>query len=1670
MATNTTPVVEAAAGGGSDVGGGRGYGQTAAVQFMLRHAPNGIEQDGSNWERWRKAVDVAVAMLDEDAHEVHYGTLTKPESTASAKEKLKFSRAEMRLYAFLSMVVGSSWESFADTAGSDIVSALEKRFGGSATVAELYAEWSKLSNDCLVHPHELAEHYEAMKLQRRRTEDMFTKYRSAQAKTTGSPAPLGKALEDDVFHMIFVMSLPESLRKIVFLHHNKERDVDTLANSLIAYLKNERLALDNPNHPTESAFAARSASSPRSSFRASPSASRFSSPRHTSGYSRTNSITPASPSPSFGRPTQRTSSNASTPWYQSADEVPGAERWGLFRSPKGMKFRAPRGTCFDCWQEGHFAKDAACPVQRREATSGEIKAKRLAEMGITVTPANAAALVSFGVEEDRASREWNVAESEYYTAGAGPLALFASPDDPESWSSPFFDHLSDESRTANPATAAVARPMARAAVVETIMPFADPGVTATDFVAKISPSSRSFLSRLKQLAPSAFARLASVLSVSPAAPLSSGSFIFDTGASIHLTDDRSTLHDYIELPIDRQVVIGGAFGGSGKAIGRGTLVADFTLPDGSISRLRIRGVFFTPGLGHKLISGYQVLEAGFKFFGDADRLDLLDPSGRLVARMPVVKERSAVIVQASWVLPVPASPVTRRPPSPVQRADALVATDVNLWHGRLGHVGEERMRRMEREDLAGGVQFAGSLLPCEACASAKIPKDPVSREASRRAAFPLQRLHSDVWGPAPAAGRRQGERYVFSIQDDRSRFIWARGMRTRDEVGPLVVDTITMLQRQQEASGRKNKVGRFRRDGALEYNSSLVNAFFRSEGIVAEPTVRYAHNQNGVVERSWRSVFEMARTWLVRSGLPRSFWTLAALSAVHVLNRLPTTSNEGGSSPYEEYFAQKPDIAHLRVWGCVAHVFADYSKINKLEPRRQRCYFVGYLETAEGDDRKGWLFYEPESKRFIEGVQVAWFEDHFVADQSPAWLEKEREALRRWDPMEGGDEDKGADLIEGVQGVQAPGEEGREHFVPLDGAPAFNFKKGLLALAAHPITPDRPILSGAALDLDLEEGQEGVERVADIEFVDDVAQFDARIVSKDPHFDTPSIREALNREDKAEWLTALAVELEAFAQRGVWDDELIELPPGARAMPLKWVLLIKRDEHGHVLKYKARLVARGDLQRPGVDFGEVFSSTIRFSTILTLLALATLHGWDIKRFDVTAAFLHGRLDERHPLYAQQVPGFVDPDRPRLVRRLRRSLYGLRQAGRKWNETFVEKLKSLGFSQSRADPSLFVRRRHGKIAIVPIHVDDGLVLGDDDLRQVIEDLSASLDDSVKEEPLTLFLGVRIRRRTDGSISLDQRHYVEKLIDRFDFNAECSKATETPASLAADLKPIQPGEVVVKERYREMLGALLYIAICTRPDISYAVSVASRFGAEPAQRHWVQLKRILRYVASTREQGLVYSPSSSSQLVGFTDADHAADPSTRRSISGWVFTLAGAAVDWQSKRQAVVSISSTEAEYYSFSSAVREALWLRSLFVDLGIPPSGPTLIRADNRSMITLANHPASHHRTKHFAVHASFSRERVANGDVQLEWMPTDELPADMLTKALASAKHRRFCEKVGLADCHLEGVCWRTVVEGSEVLMARWKDLDGEDDEEIFGGDDLGSSARLEAFPHVAH
>ncbi|GAA5994576.1 hypothetical protein JCM11641_007214 [Rhodosporidiobolus odoratus] len=530
--------------------------------------------------------------------------------------------------------------------------------------------------------------------------------------------------------------------------------------------------------------------------------------------------------------------------------------------------------------------------------------------------------------------------------------------------------------------------------------------------------------------------------------------------------------------------------------------------------------------------------------------------------------------------------------------------------------------------------------------------------------------------------------------------------------------------------------------------------------------------------------------------------------------------------------------------------------------------------------------------------------------------------------------------------------------------------------------------------------------------------------------DEPSFKQAMARPDVERWIDAMMAELAAFEATGTWEEDLVELPEGRRAISTKWVLLIKRDADGKIIKYKARLVARGDQQVSGLDYDETFSSTVRLATVRLIFALLAANPrWSYRQFDISNAYLLGVLDQE--IYLKQPPGFADPNRPNTVRRLCKAVYGLKQGGREWQKVLRGALEQLGFKRCESDHGLYVRRKEGRVVVVPTHVDDGIVVGDDDLGKVMDELSEKLEGKLKEVETGLFLGMRVKRMEDGSVELDQGHYTRSVLDRFFPDGLSPIATP----LESDYSSISPAseDERCSRPYRKLLGALVYLSACTRPDLAFSLSFASPFAACPAERHWNLLTRICRYLSGTSDLGLRYSTPqstfSASLLSAHCDADHTGDRETRRSVSGYGFcigddSLRATAISWLSRRQRSVAISSTEAEYMALSEAVREALWLRALLTDLGYPPSSPTLIRGDNSGCLLLASHPTSHSRTKHISVHYHFTRVLVEDGTLILKWIPTEEMTAAVFTKGLSKAKHFLFTARCGLRDLRREGGC----------------------------------------------
>lgn len=437
----------------------------------------------------------------------------------------------------------------------------------------------------------------------------------------------------------------------------------------------------------------------------------------------------------------------------------------------------------------------------------------------------------------------------------------------------------------------------------------------------------------------------------------------------------------------------------------------------------------------------------------------------------------------------------------------------------------------------------------------------------------------------------------------------------------------------------------------------------------------------------------------------------------------------------------------------------------------------------------------------------------------------------------------------------------------------------------------------------------------------------------------------------------------------------------------------ERNPDGSVDKYKARLVVKGFLQRKGRDYDQTFSPVARLATVRALLSVAAQENLYLVQFDVCTAFLNGKLSEE--IYVQQPEGYADGTSN--VCKLNRSLYGLKQAPRCWNSCFEEILLDMDFRQCEADCCLYTKQVNGKKLLITLYVDDGLVAAtnQDIADSFLNDLRTRLQITVK--PATYYLGLEISREKDGSVFINQKAYAKKVLERFGM-ADCNPVT-TP--IEKEVCHSGKNDVTEKFPYREAVGALAYLMVGTRPDIAYAVGVASRKLESPSRDDWLKVKRIMRYIKGTYTYGIkykaLYLPG---VLVGFSDADHGGDNETGRSTTGVVCQYSGGIISWLSQRQASVSISTTEAELVASSEAARELVWLTRILKELTTLSQTPKLY-VDNEAAVRLAHNPQFHKRTKHIRIRHFFVRELVAERAIEVERVMTSSQVADILTKAL---------------------------------------------------------------------
>ncbi|KAK6136269.1 hypothetical protein DH2020_030000 [Rehmannia glutinosa] len=426
-------------------------------------------------------------------------------------------------------------------------------------------------------------------------------------------------------------------------------------------------------------------------------------------------------------------------------------------------------------------------------------------------------------------------------------------------------------------------------------------------------------------------------------------------------------------------------------------------------------------------------------------------------------------------------------------------------------------------------------------------------------------------------------------------------------------------------------------------------------------------------------------------------------------------------------------------------------------------------------------------------------------------------------------------------------------------------------------------------------------------------------------------------------------ELNQFVRNDVWD--LVPRPNNVNVIGTKWIFKNKSDEHGNIVRNKARLVAQGYTQVEGVDYDETFAPVARLESIRLLLCIACFLDFKLYQMDVKSAFLNGFLNEE--VYVEQPKGFQDPHKLDYVFKLKKSFYGLKQAPRAWHERLADFLVQIGFKRGGVDKTLFIKKYRHHMTIAQVYVDD-IAFGstcESLCNSFVNSMSSTFEMSLVGE-LNFFLGLQIKQLPDG-IFVSQCKYAKNLVKKSSLDS--CKHMKTPMNTSQKLCRESEAEGVDNTLYRSMIGSLLYLT-ASRPDLMFSVCVCARYQADPKITHLNAVKRIIKYVSGSADLGIWYTKDTNTNLVGFSDLDWAGDLDDRKSTSGGCFFLGNNLESWYSRKENRVSLSTAESEYVVAGSCCTQLIWMKQMLDDYGIYSDILTMY-CDNLSAIDISRNP-----------------------------------------------------------------------------------------------------------------
>ncbi|THH07513.1 hypothetical protein EW146_g9293, partial [Bondarzewia mesenterica] len=660
-------------------------------------------------------------------------------------------------------------------------------------------------------------------------------------------------------------------------------------------------------------------------------------------------------------------------------------------------------------------------------------------------------------------------------------------------------------------------------------------------------------------------------------------------------------------------------------------------------------------------------------------------------------------------------------------------------------------------------------------------------------------------------------------------------------------------------------------------------------------------------ERGNRTWTEHAWCMMHDGGVPTHLWAEALATAAYIGNIVPSTHNPT-SSAWEVIFGRRPHVEHLRVYGSIAYAKVLDERRTKLDGKTLASGHVFVSRDVVFDEGLGHWSCPPVTTVEGEAVEI---EGRAIGDS-----EGDAEALRNADAAPT-DVNK---TLEPQDPRQLPNPDLPDPHTP---------PKPATSLPLPPNAPRRSTRlmrsSRAAQGTrEYETHETQARRIGDDWAADDLI---ANLASHDGPLTDPDFADSVltfiadtaralpkTLEEAMEypelWQEAIEKELTKMREYNVWD--VVPLPKGAELMDYRWVFAEKFDADGKVTGHKARLVRKGYSQRFGVNFLWTSAAVVRLETVRTMLALAAIMDLELWQVDFESAFLNAPIDS--DIYMHQPRGFEEHGKedwiePTSAWVILASLPTTALA-RKLLELIAQ--SPLPIQMTRWDCPPVQRRLCGQRGSLAQPTG-------------IKDMGGA-----NGEP-EFILGIRVEcDRPRKTVRISQRGFLLQVLERAGM-ADCSaEATPLPAGGAYRrlFEPIDDAEQAAcrAEPYREILGAINYLAVATRPDISYAVQVLGSFAHAPGLRHWKAVKHLCRYLKRTTDYGITYDGrQADTRPVGYFDANYAIELN-RRSSTGWVFLLAGGPIAWSSKKQQSVALSTTEAEYVAAAAAAQMAIWL------------------------------------------------------------------------------------------------------------------------------------------------